>query len=259
VYKGLYANHRSEGGTRLQRTVLRPESDVALENIARSFAQLRASALRHRLNCSTTDASTEPDLRVQPQRPSCHGWTVILGQSVIGTPLRKTWRSLSRSYALAPYATASITAQRTPPPSPICEFGRGRQKRHRSVAGLRASFLHRHGMPPLVTPAVPANAPPMAPRTPRIDTPSLLGSASRASRSLRYHPRTAPHRRSTPNSTKRERWALPVDRLLRHTLAYRLHACVAIGTEFMMASRKSGLLQSTSQQRLICCIKVTSG
>ena len=103
------------------------------------------------------------------------------------TSLRKTLRNRSRSYALAPHATASIAAQRTPPPSPICEFVRGGRERHRSVAGLRASFLHRHGMPPLITPAVPTNAPPMAPRTPRIDAPSLRGSASRASRSLCYH------------------------------------------------------------------------
>jgi hypothetical protein len=41
------------------------------------------------------------------------------------TSLRKTLRSRSRSYALAPRATASTAAQRMVPPSPISEFAGG--------------------------------------------------------------------------------------------------------------------------------------
>ena len=249
VYKGLHRIHRSEGGTRLQRTVLPPKSEVASEHIAASIAQLRASALRHRLDSSTTDAPIEPDFRVRPQRPSCHRWTVILGQSVSATPLRKTLRGRSRSYALAPCTTAAIAAQRTVPPSPISEFGRGRRERHRSVAGLRASFSHHHRMPPLVTPAVPANAPPMAPRTPRVGAPSLRGSVSETSRSLRYHPRTAHLLRSTPNSTKRER--LEERRPSVAPQAYRLRARSDRNGIHGGHPQERAASQSTSRQRRI--------
>ena len=202
MYKGLYANHRSEGGTRLQRTVLRPESDVAVEHIAASTAQLRASGSRHRLDSSTTDAPIEPDFRVRPQRPSCHRRTVILVPSVIGTPLRKTLRSRSRSYALAPHATASIAAQRTPPPSPICAFGRGGRERHRSAASLRASFC-------TVTechPSSPQRCPQTHRRWLRAHRALMRLLCAAAPRGLLTHCAiTREHLwRSTPNSTKRE-------------------------------------------------------
>ena len=125
VYKGIYANHRYEGGTRLQRTVLRPESDVASEHMAASIAQLRASALHHRRDSSTADGPIEPDFRVRGWRAQRHRQTNILWPSVIGTPLRTILRSRSRRDALAPRANASIAAQRMVPSSPISEFGRG--------------------------------------------------------------------------------------------------------------------------------------
>ena len=140
VYKGLHRIHRSEGATRLQRTVLRPESDVAVEHIAALTAQLRASGSRHRLDSSTTDASIEPDFRVRPQRPSCHRRTVILGPSEIGMSPSTRLQHRSCSDALALRITATTGARRTLPSSPISEFGRGGRERHRSVAGLRASF-----------------------------------------------------------------------------------------------------------------------
>jgi hypothetical protein len=235
VYKGLHRIHRSEGGTRRQRTVLRPKSEVAVEHIAASTAQLRASGSRHRLDSSTTDAPIEPDFRVRPQRPSCHRRTVILGPSEIGTSPSTRLQHRSCSDALALRITATTGARRTLPSSPISEFGSGGRERHRSVAGLRASFCTVTECHPSSPPAVAANAPPMAPHTPRIDAPSLRGSASRASRSLRYHPRTASHRRSTPNSTKRENRCPSI--ASAGTLAYRLHACVTIGRETMNITR----------------------
>ena len=193
VYKGLYANHRSEGRTRLQRTVLRPESDVASEHMAASIAQLRASASHHRLDSSTTDAPIEPDFQVRPQRPSCHRRTVILGPGEIGTSPSTRLHHRSCSDALALRITATAGARRTPPSSPISEFVRGGRERHRSAASCAHRSCTVTECHPSSPPAVAANAPPMAPRTPRIGAPSLRCSASRAPRSLRYHPRTASH------------------------------------------------------------------
>ena len=185
VYKGLYANHRSEGGTWLQRTVLRPKSDVASETIARSLAQLRASASRQRLNSSTADGPIEPDFRVRGWRAQRRRQTNILWPSVIGTPLRTILRSRSRRDALAPRANASIAAQRMVPSSPISEFGRGAHSAIvlRPVCADRScTVTERHPSSPQ---RLPASSPPMAPRTPRIGAPSLGCRASGTARSSR--------------------------------------------------------------------------
>jgi len=64
VYKGLYANHRSEGRTRLQRTVLRPFPHLRLQETLAARAGGCARASRHRRDGSTAESPIEPDLRV---------------------------------------------------------------------------------------------------------------------------------------------------------------------------------------------------
>ena len=138
MYKGLYANHRSEGGTRLQRTVLRPFPHLRLQETLAARAGGCARASRHRRDGSTAESPIEPDLRVMAQRSRRRRWNPFLGRPLLDPPsCAKLW---GRWWAKFPSLSGAVTAAlaRRAPTSPICEFGRGGRGRHRSVAGLRA-------------------------------------------------------------------------------------------------------------------------
>ena len=138
VYKGLYANHRSEGGARLQRTVLRPESEVARAETLAARAGGRARASCHRLDGSTAECTFEPDLRVMARRARRRRSNPFLGRPLLDPPsCAKLWgRWWAKFPSLSGAATAALA--RRAPSSPICEFGRCGRGRHRSVTGLRA-------------------------------------------------------------------------------------------------------------------------
>jgi hypothetical protein len=138
VYKGLHRIHRSEGGTRLQRTVLRPEWQLRLQENLAARAGGCARASRHRRDGSTAEGPTEPDLRVMAWRPRRCRSNPFMGSLLLDPPscaeLWGRWRAKLSSLSGA--ATAALG--RRAPPSSICEYGRGGRGRHRSVAGLRA-------------------------------------------------------------------------------------------------------------------------
>jgi hypothetical protein len=185
VYKGLYANHRSEGGARLQRTVLRPESEVARAKTLAARAGGCARASRHRRDGSTAQCTIEPDLRVMARRPRRRRSNPFLGRPLLDPPsCTKLW---GRWWAKFPSLSGAVTAAlaRRAPSSPICELGRCGQRRHRLVKMVAHIVLPHRLAPRSALPQANKGSSPMAPRTSCIDAPSLRGSASETSRSLR--------------------------------------------------------------------------
>jgi hypothetical protein len=185
VYKGLHRIHRSEGGTRLQRTVLRPESEVARAETLAARAGGRARASCHRRDGSTAECTFEPDLRVMARRARRRRSNPFLGRPLLDPPsCAKLW---GRWWAKFPSLSGAVTAAlaRRAPTSPICELGRCGQRRHRLVKVAAGIVLPHRLAPDSALPQANKGSSPMVPRTSRIDAPSLRGSASETSRSLR--------------------------------------------------------------------------
>ena len=185
MYKGLYANHRSEGRARRQRTVLRPESEVARAETLAVRAGGCARASRHRRDGSTAECTSEPDLRVMARRPRRRRSNPFLGHPLLHPPsCTKLW---VRWWAKFPSLSGAVTAAlaRRAPSSPICELGRCGQRRHRLVKVAARIVLPHRLAPRSALPQANKGSSPMAPHTPRIGAPSLCGSASGTARSSR--------------------------------------------------------------------------
>ena len=187
VYKGLHRIHRSEGGARRQRTVLRPKWQLRLQKNVAARAGRCARASRHRRDDSTAECTSEPDLRVMARRPRRRRSNPFLGRPLLDPPsCTKLW---GRWWAKFPSLSGAVTAAlaRRAPPSPICELGCCGQRRHRLVKVAARIVLPHRLAPRSALPQANKGSSPMAPRASRIDAPSLRGRASETSHSLRYH------------------------------------------------------------------------